>query len=170
MPAASQRQKQRDDHPPGQPLFSNLLSCPHSRARTRLFVRSWGGCCRRGVRGAGDRTRRRRLNKLSCAGWIPHDRGFVSGLTHSSERASVRGPAHNRSGGFPTVALSPAVRTKIGLVVDLLRPFRFACRSGERRLSDAGDRPDKADHFARDGRGDHDLRFAGSGQTAISRA
>ncbi len=68
------------------------------------------------------------------------------------------------------MALSPAVRTKIGLVVDLLRPFWFGCRSGEWRLGDAGDRPDKAGHFSRDGRGDHDLRSAGSGQTAISRA
>ena len=41
------------------------------------------------VRTAGDRTRRRRLNKLSCAGWIPHDRGSVSGLPHSKgERRS----------------------------------------------------------------------------------
>jgi len=36
------------------------------------------------VRTAGDRIRRRRLNKLSCAGWLPHDRGFVSGLPRSS--------------------------------------------------------------------------------------
>jgi hypothetical protein len=35
------------------------------------------------MRKAGDRTRRRRLNKLSCAGWLPHDRGSVSGLPHS---------------------------------------------------------------------------------------
>ena len=34
---------------------------------------------------AGDRTRRRRLNKLSCAGWIPHDRGSVSGLPRSRD-------------------------------------------------------------------------------------
>jgi hypothetical protein len=47
------------------------------------------------VRTAGDRTRRRRLNKLSCADWSPHDRGFVSGLPRSQWRASVRGPAHN---------------------------------------------------------------------------
>src|SRR5271168_3232 len=41
------------------------------------------------MRKAGDRTRRRRLNKLSCAGWLPHDRGFVSGLPQSScERQS----------------------------------------------------------------------------------
>ena len=38
-----------------------------------------------GVRRAGGRTRRRRLNKLSCAGWVPHDRGFVSGLPHSRD-------------------------------------------------------------------------------------
>jgi len=37
------------------------------------------------VRTAGDRTRRRRLNKLSCADWLPHDRGFVSGLPRSKD-------------------------------------------------------------------------------------
>jgi hypothetical protein len=37
------------------------------------------------VRTAGDRTRRRRLNKLSCAGWIPHDRGSASGLPRSRD-------------------------------------------------------------------------------------
>jgi hypothetical protein len=37
------------------------------------------------VRIAGDRARRRRLNKLSCAGWVPHDRGFVSGLPRSKD-------------------------------------------------------------------------------------
>src|ERR1700757_1715094 len=37
------------------------------------------------VRTAGDRARRRRLNKLSCAGWLPHDRGFVSGLPRSKD-------------------------------------------------------------------------------------
>ena len=35
------------------------------------------------MRTAGDKTRRRRLNKLSCADWVPHDRGFVSGLPRS---------------------------------------------------------------------------------------
>ena len=25
-------------------------------------------------------------NKLSCAGWVPHDRGFVSGLPHSKPK------------------------------------------------------------------------------------
>ena len=57
--------------------------------------------CRRKMRRAGGRTRRRRLNKLSCAGWLPHDRGFVSGLPHSKGRASVRRPAHNRREGSP---------------------------------------------------------------------
>ena len=38
------------------------------------------------MRTAGDRVRRRRLNKLSCAGWLPHDRGFVSGLPHSKSK------------------------------------------------------------------------------------
>ena len=43
---------------------------------------------------AGGGLSRRRLNKLSCAGWLPHDRGFVSGLPKG--RASARWPADNR--------------------------------------------------------------------------
>jgi hypothetical protein len=50
------------------------------------------------------------VNKLSCAGWLPHDRDSVSGcLVLSDERR--RRPAHNRSRGFPAVALPPAVGT-----------------------------------------------------------
>ena len=40
---------------------------------------------------AGGGLSRRRLNKLSCAGWLPHDRGFVSGLPRSRGRASATG-------------------------------------------------------------------------------
>ena len=52
------------------------------------------------------------VNKLSCAGWLPHDRGFVSGLPRSkderrsgdrlitgqegSHRGPVAGSAHQR--------------------------------------------------------------------------
>src|SRR6516162_11345651 len=42
------------------------------------------------VRTAGDRTRRRRLSKLSCADWLPHDRGFVSGLPRSKDESRSR--------------------------------------------------------------------------------
>jgi hypothetical protein len=35
------------------------------------------------VRTAGPEDRR--FNKLSCAGWVPHDRGLVSGLPHSRD-------------------------------------------------------------------------------------
>ena len=96
----------------GKQVFSDRqLSCLHSRCRAHYFVpRRRMDAGHRWVRRAGDRTRRRRLNKLSCAGWIPHDRGFVSGLPHSRERASIRRSAHNRPGGFPTVALPPALR------------------------------------------------------------
>src|SRR5262249_37815097 len=122
------------------------------------------------VRTAGDRTRRRRFNKLSCAGWVPHDRGFVSGLPHSKGRASVRDRLITGQAGFPTVVLLPAVRA-----LDLQASASFpGCRwavwsGGERRLRDAGDGPDKADHFARDRGGDHDLRLADRSQTAITR-
>src|SRR5262249_17972784 len=48
------------------------------------------------------------VNKLSCADWLPHDRDFVLGcLVLSDERR--RRPAHNRSRGFPAVALPPVV-------------------------------------------------------------
>src|SRR5271168_2324760 len=100
------------------------------------------------MRKAGDRTRRRRLNKLSCAGWLPHDRGFVSGLPRSKGRASAQGPAHNRLGGFPTVILSPAMRTSGCIIVDLLA-LPFGDRSAlERWLRNLGDGPDEADHLA----------------------
>ena len=63
-------------------FFSSLFSCSLSRDGAQLFVRV-SGWCRFLMRTAGDRTRRRRLNKLSCAGWVPHDRGSVSGLPRS---------------------------------------------------------------------------------------
>jgi hypothetical protein len=73
------------------------------------------------VRTARDRTRRRRLNKVSCAGWLPHDRGFVSGLPRSKDERRSR-PAHNRAGGFPTAVLSPAVAP-----ADLLLSTSLCC-------------------------------------------
>ena len=56
--------------------------------------------------------RRQRLktpvNKLSCAGWLPHDRDSVSGCLVLGTSVGTW-PAHNRSRGFPAVALPPAV-------------------------------------------------------------
>ena len=49
----------------------------------RSFLLRRCGLRRSLVRTARDRTRRRRLNKLSCAGWVAHDRGSVSGLPRS---------------------------------------------------------------------------------------
>ncbi len=40
------------------------------------------------------------VGKLSYAGWIPHDRGFVLGLPRSKRRASTLS-AHNRHEGSP---------------------------------------------------------------------
>ena len=60
------------------------------------------------MRRAGDKTRRRRLNKLSCAGWVPHDRGFVSGLPHSKdERRSGDRLITAREGSPPWPCLQP---------------------------------------------------------------
>ena len=63
----------------GNDNFNSLLSCSLSRFRARLSVSAGAEGVSCGVRAAGGRTRRRRLNKLSCAGWIPHDRGSVRG-------------------------------------------------------------------------------------------
>ena len=56
---------------------------------------------------AGGGLSRRRLNKLSCAGWLPHDRGFVSGLPRSKGRASASGRLITGDEGSPT---GPAAR------------------------------------------------------------
>src|SRR6185437_4786591 len=64
-------------------FFSSLLSCSHSRESAQFFLRRRGQRRSLYAHTAGDRTRRRRLNKLSCAGWVPHDRGSVSGLPRS---------------------------------------------------------------------------------------
>ena len=81
---------------------------------------------------------RRRLSKLSCAGWIPHDRGFVSGLPRSRGRASAV-PAHNRSRGFPNLAPPPTAGT-------LCDP---QSRRGCCLLNLTRNGPDEADHLAR---------------------
>ena len=50
------------------------------------------------MRRAGDGTETT-VGKLSYAGWVPHDRGFVLGLPRSKWRASVS--AHNRHEDSP---------------------------------------------------------------------
>ena len=76
----------------------------------------------------GRRVSRRRLNKLSCAGWLPHDRGFVSGLPRSKGRASAERPAHNRRRGFPNrPAARQALRDKRSCACAAVS---FACESG----------------------------------------
>jgi hypothetical protein len=66
-------------------FFSSLLSCSLSRVQAQLFVSAAAEGAGSEERTAGDRTRRRRLNKLSCADWLPHDRGFVSGLPRAKD-------------------------------------------------------------------------------------
>jgi hypothetical protein len=119
------------------------------------------------MRKAGNRTRRRRLNKLSCAGWLPHDRGSVSGLPQSSgEHRSWDRLIGAQEDSPPRPCLQPcAPDLLVGLFLCLVQQL-----SSELWLRDAGDRPDEADHFASNGRGDHDLCLAGDDQTTISRA
>src|SRR4051794_29614266 len=93
-------------------FVNGLFSCLHSRCRARYFVpRRRMGAGRRWVRRPGDRTRRRRLNKLSCAGWVPHDRGFVLGLPHSKDERRSGDRLITAREGSPTPALPPALRT-----------------------------------------------------------
>ena len=124
-----------------------------------------------GVRRAGGRTRRRRLNKLSCAGWVPHDRGFVSGLPHSrDEHRSGDRLITGLEDSPPWPCLRQCAPFGADTIAALLPGFRGAARSGERRLGASGNCPDEADHLASYRRGDHDLRLAGGGQASVSRA
>jgi hypothetical protein len=66
-----------------QDTFSAACSHVRFQGAARSFLLRRCGLHRSLVRTARDRTRRRRLNKLSCAGWVPHDRGSVSGLPRS---------------------------------------------------------------------------------------
>src|SRR5215471_14219002 len=101
-------------------FFRILFSCSLSRVRTQFFVSTAAEGAGLEVRTAGDRTRRRRLNKLSCAGWIPHDRGSVSGLPHSrGERRSQDRLITGREDS-PPWSCRPAVRTSgTSSVIDL---------------------------------------------------
>ena len=86
------------------PLLTALaehLSHVRFQGAARSFLLRRRGLRRSLVRTAGDKTRRRRLNKLSCADWVPHDRGSVSGLPRSKVEHRSGGPAHNRHEGSP---------------------------------------------------------------------
>ena len=110
-----------------QETFSAACSHVRFQGAGRSFLLRRCGLRRSLVRTAGDRTRRRRLNKLSCAGWVPHDRGSVSGLPRSRvERRSGR-PAHNRHEGSPPWSCLQQCAPRI--VADLLfRWFSFGGR------------------------------------------
>jgi hypothetical protein len=72
--------------------FSSLLSCSQSRISSRFANRQKPGeiVVSRLMHKAGGRILRRRFNKLSCAGWVPHFRCSVSGLPQSGdERRSI---------------------------------------------------------------------------------
>jgi hypothetical protein len=145
-------------------------NCCHVRFQgaARSFLLRRRGLRRSLVRTAGDKTRRRRLNKLSCADWVPHDRGSVSGLPRSrvehrsgdrlitGTRVPHRGPASSNA------HLEFSDLPFVGSV--------SAAWSDDFRLRNAGDRPDEADHLARDRGGDHDLRLTDCSEAPISRA
>jgi hypothetical protein len=145
-------------------------ACSHVRFQgaAHSFLLRRRGLRRSLVRTAGDRTLRRRLNKLSCAGWVPHDRGSVSGLPRSR--------VEHRSGdrlitGTRIPHRGPASSSVHRILADLLFVGSVsAAWSDELRLRNAGDRPDEADHLAGDRGGDHDLRLAGCSEAPISRA
>src|SRR6266404_6518395 len=151
-------------------FFSSLLSCSLSRVQTQLFVSAAAEGAGSEERTAGDRTRRRRLNKLSCADWLPHDRGFVWGCL--ALVASV-GPGDRLITGQED---SPPWSCRRQCTpADFLLSTSVRCRGRvwsalERRLSDVGNRPDKADHLTSDCRGDYDLRLACRSKPPIARA
>jgi hypothetical protein len=91
-------------------------------------------------RTAGDRTRRRRLNKLSCADWLPHDRGFVSGLPRSkNERRSGDQLITGQEGSSPGSCRWQCAPADL-LLSTSSRCGRRVWSGLERWLGDAGDR------------------------------
>jgi len=151
-------------------LTQDLLSCSLSRVRTQLFVSAAAEEVGLEVRTAGDRTRRRRLNKLSCADWLPHDRGFVSGLPRSKdERRSGDRLITGQEGSPPRPCRRQCAPADL-LLSTSLRCRRRIWSALERGLGDAGDRPDKADHLTGDCSSDHNLRLARRSQPPIARA
>src|SRR6266481_2227844 len=135
-------------------FFRILLSCSLSRVQTQLFVSAAAEGAGSEERTAGDRTRRRRLNKLSCADWLPHDRGFVSGLPRSKdERRSGDRLITGQEGSPPRSCRRPCAPADL-LLSTSLRCGRRVCSALERWLGDARDRPDKADHLTGDCSGD----------------
>jgi hypothetical protein len=87
-------------------------ACSHVRCQERRRGLSSPAFTERNEEQLDAHGRRQRLktpvNKLSCAGWLPHDRDSVSGCL-VLETSVGTWPAHNRSRGFPAVALPPAV-------------------------------------------------------------
>ncbi len=142
-------------------LVNGLFSCLLSRGsikrnRFRLSARTLD------FEGAHGRRQgqRRRLIKLSCAGWLPHDRGFVLGLPRSrSERRRCRLiTGHEDSPRRP--ASCPGHQIWSSSVLSGDRPELYL----------PSDRPQEADHLACNGSGDDHLGFAGRRRAAIAGA
>src|SRR4051795_9852669 len=87
-------------------------SCSHVRRQgiARSFSLRCGGWRGSWMRTAGDRTRRRRLNKLSCAGWVPHDRGSVLGLPRSRIEHRSGVTAAESDDGRSTMIITAPIR------------------------------------------------------------
>jgi hypothetical protein len=138
-------------------FFSSLLSCLLSRILSVLMPPQSGRPeiheCRKQEAG-----QRRRLIKLSCAGWIPQDRGFVSGLPRSKGERRPWAAHNRREDSQPR----PASRFRHRNVVAPLA----CCRN----LHLACDRPNEPHHLPRDRRDDDDLLLSGYDQPAISSA
>ena len=89
------------------PVVYQLLSCSLSSTWSRLYGPAFRRTeCLRDVQG-GRQGWRRRLSKLSCAGWLPHDRGCVSGLPRSRCRASASCRLITGDEGSPTLPCRP---------------------------------------------------------------
>ena len=144
-------------------FVNGLLSCLLSStlvASVRQSALRQSGIFRSGMPMAGGRAARRRLSKLSCAGWLPHDRGCVSGLPRSRCEPRLT-PAHNRRTRVPQPCPAARSWTSGRSLPDQL----VGCE-----LDLAGDRPDEADHLASDRGGDHHLGLAGGDQMPIAPA
>ena len=148
---------------PLKPGFSATCSHVRFQGAARSFLLRRRGLRRSLVRTAGDRTRRRRLNKLSCAGWIPHDRGFVWGCLGLEASVGLGRLITGLEGSPPRSCLRRRAPLDLLALASFPLCRRMAGSGRERRLRNLGDRPDETDHLAGYGGRDHDLWLAGGG-------
>ncbi len=119
------------------------------------------GCARQGAE------LRRRLSRLSYAGWLPHDRGFVLGLPRSGNEHRLH---RHRLTMLPEGSPPRSTPSLVHRLIGCAGPGDPASGSRGCYRYLPCDCPDKAEHFAGDCGGNHHLRLARRDQMPMAPA